>query len=389
MTRNEKRAYLDEIRKRYWKSSKAKRSAILDEFCEVCGYNRKYAIRKINEVPKARRQKTGPISEYQQAEVLEPLRVIWLKSDQMCSKKLKAALPLWLPFYESRYCSLPDTVRQKLLKISAPTIDRVLKPIKASFVRKGLSGTKPGSILKQHIPIKTDHWDVKKPGFVEADTVAHCGNSMAGSFAWSLTVTDIASTWTENRAVWNKGAEGVVTQIQDIEQSVPFSLLGFDSDNGNEFLNHHLWRYFANRERPVQFTRSRPYHKNDNAHVEQKNWSHVRQLLGYDRFERIELVELMNDLYKNEWSLYQNHFCPSSKLISKEKIGSKYRKKYSIPMTPYQRILESEAISDEVKASLRAKHSLLNPFTLKQQIEVKLKRIFALVTVTTNVRQRI
>lgn len=224
---------------------------------------------------------------------------------------------------------------------------------------------------------------------MEADTVAHCGNSLAGNFVWSLTMTDFLTTWTEIRATWNKGAQGVIAQIQDIETRLPFPLLGFDCDNGSEFLNYHLVRYFTDHPSIQSFTRSRPYRKNDNAHVEQKNWSHVRQLFGYDRLEDQQLVELMNDLYANEWSQYQNHFCPSMKLVEKHRVNSKYIKKYSMPTTPYHRVMASDAIPQETKKTLKAVHDRLNPFILKQVIEKKLRVIFQRVKVTSNVRQRI
>ncbi len=307
----------------------------------------------------------------------------------MCSKKLKAAIPLWIPFYEPLYEPLTTETQNKLLSISAATIDRLLKPVRLKQGRKGLAGTKPGSLLKNQIPIRTHHWDVSQPGFLEADTVAHCGNSLAGDFVWSLTMTDIHTTWTENRATWNKGAQGVLTQIQDIEAKPPFGLQGFDCDNGSEFLNHHLVRYFTDRPKVVSFTRSRPYKKNDNAHVEQKNWSHVRQLFGYDRFDNPELLPLINDLYANEWSLYQNHFCPTMKLLEKQRINSKYRKKYDAPQTPYHRVLVSDQVTDEAKARLKTVHQSLNPFILKQTIKKKLKVIFEYVKVTSNVRQRL
>jgi len=181
----------------------------------------------------------------------------------------------------------------------------------------------------------------------------------------------------------------VLEQVQDIEEKLPFEIKGFDCDNSSEFLNHHLVRYFTDRPSPAQFTRSRPYRKNDNAHVEQKNWSHVRQLFGYDRFADPRIVPLMNDLYANEWSLYQNHFCASMKLVEKQRINSRYRKKYDNPQTPYHRVLASNDVSDEAKSKLRKLHSTLNPFILKQQIEQKLRVIFQYVSVTPNVRQRL
>ena len=304
MGKNERQAYLKAIRTRYRRARKKVKVTILDEFCAVCGYHRKYAIRLLNQRGKPRRKRrAGRKPVYASAELLTALKRIWFASDQMCSKKLKAAIPLWLPFYETVYKTLTPETQDKLSSISAATIDRVLKTVRVAHGRKGLSGTKPGSLLKNQIPIRTHFWDVSQPGFMEADTVAHCGNSLAGDFVWSLTMTDILTTWTENRATWNKGAHGVLVQIQDIELRLPFALQGFDCDNGSEFLNYHLVRYFTDHPSVTSFTRSRPYRKNDNAHVEQKNWSHVRQLFGYDRFEDPNLVDLMNDLYVNEWSL--------------------------------------------------------------------------------------
>ena len=189
----------------------------------------------------------------------------------MCGKRLKMAIPLWLPHYDEAYGALENTIKCKLLSMSAATIDRLLRSLRSRYPHR-LGGTKPGSLLKQHIPIKTDQWDEDRPGFIEGDTVAHCGTSLLGNFAWSLTLTDIFSGWTENGATWNKGAHGVMEQIRLIEGRLPFAILGWDSDNGGEFLNYHLLRYFQNRANPVQFTRSRPYHSGDNAHVEQKNW---------------------------------------------------------------------------------------------------------------------
>lgn len=388
MTPEEKKSYLLKIKSRYNETERAGQGKILDEFCAVCGYNRKYAIRLLNKPLKQKQKKPGPAKKYGH-EIAQILRDIWLASDQMCSKRLKATLHLWLPFYESKQGLLPPEMTHKLQQISPSSIDRLLRKIRIQHSGRGLSGTKPGTLLKTQIPIKTNHWDVAKPGFVEADTVAHCGQSLAGDFIWSLTFTDIYSCWTENRATWNKGAAGVIDQINDIEKLLPFDLLGFDCDNGSEFLNHHLLRYLSERSVPVQFTRSRPYHKNDNAHVEQKNWSHVRQLLGYYRLDNILIRELLNDLYRKEWSQYQNHFCPTMKLVSKEKVNSKYRKKYDTPKTPYERLITSEHLSPQAKKSLQEIHMGLNPFKLKQAIELKLQEIFSMVKVTPIMRQRI
>jgi hypothetical protein len=292
----------------------------------------------------------------------------------MCGKRLKAALPLWLPHYEQAY-GLEEEVKQKLLKISDRTIDRMLHQIRSKYPKR-FCGTKPGSLLKKQIPIKTDQWDEDRPGFVEADTVAHCGSSLLGNFVWSITLTDIYSGWTENAAVWNKGAHGVLKQLEIIEKNLPFELLGFDSDNGGEFLNHHLIKYFQERKKPVQFTRSRPYHKGDNAHVEQKNWTHVRQLFGYYRFQNPQLVILMNDLYQKELSLLHNYFYPAMKLQDKIRIKSKIKKQYDKPQTPYQRLIASEHVNILQKEKMRQVFESLNPFELQQAIQQKLRNIF-------------
>lgn len=381
MVLRSRREYLEAIRGRYCKASRKEKAVILDEFCVNCGYNRKYAIRllrKKKDVTLSQRR-PGPRSTYGDESLLLALKRIWFASDQMCSKKLRAAIPLWLPFYDGEFEPLADQVQQKLLAISPATIDRLLKPLRALH-KKGRCSTKPGTLLKNQIPIKTHNWDITRPGFFEADTVAHCGDSMAGDFVYSLTFTDIFSGWTENRAVWGRGSQGVLREIRDIETRIAFSILGFDCDNGSEFLNHHLVRYFTDRPKaPVVFTRSRPYQKNDNAFVEQKNWTHVRQLLGYDRFDKPELVPLINDLYINEWSTFTNFFCPTLKLKEKQRLNSRYVKKYESPQTPYQRLIASPAIDDEAKKTLQEVYNSLNPFTLKKNIEAKLKAIFYIV----------
>jgi len=368
-----KREYLLAIWERYQRVGRRFKSKILDEFCAVCGYTRKYAIGLLSRKPRRRRRKPGPRRRYD-GEVLEPLKAIWLAAEQLCSKRLKAALPLWLPFYEQERGPLAAPVRKKLLQMSAASIDRLLKKERARYRGKGLCGTRPGGLLKHQIPIRTDNDDVDRPGFLEADTVAHCGNSLTGDFIWSITFTDIFCQWTENRATWNKGAQGVLEQVKDVEVHLPFELLGFDVDNGSEFLCFHLWRYLLDRPRPVPLTRSRPYRKNDQAHVEQKNWTHVRQLLGYQRLERPELVPLINELYRT-WGLLHNFFCPNLKLLSKTRKGARTIRKYSLPQTPFQRLLESNHLSQEQKLKLQSQFQQLNPLQLKREIEEKLKLV--------------
>jgi hypothetical protein len=375
MGQKSKKEYLLAIWARYQRVGRRFKSRILDEFCSVCGYSRKYAIGLLRRKPVPRTKKPGPRPKYD-AQVLEPLKAIWLASEQMCSKRLKAALPLWLPFYEQKQGALVPAVRTKLLKISPASIDRLLKKVRARYPGKGLCSTRPGGLLKNLIPIRTDNHDVDRPGFLEVDSVAHCGSSMAGDMVFSLTFTCIFSQWTENRATWNKGAAGVLEQVKDVEEKLPFPIEGFDVDNGSEFLTFHLWRYFLDRPRPVPMTRSRAYRKNDQAHVEQKNWTHVRQLLGYHRLESEPLVPLINDLYC-AWGRLHNFFCPSLKLLSKTRKGAKTIRKYSPPQTPFQRLLEGKHLTKEHQDKLQTQYRQLNPLQLKEQIEQKLKLVFA------------
>jgi hypothetical protein len=381
MGKGDKKSYLEAIRWRYQKASRSDKSKILDEFCAVCHYHRKYALRLLGQ-PKRKltaRPKPGKRSIYNITALMRPLRAIWLATDQMASKRLCAAMPLCLPHYEAAYGLLADDVRHQLLNVSASTIDRLLAPVRAQSGKRGLSGTKPGSLLKHQIPLQGQAWDTSQPGFIEADTVAHCGNSLSGDFVWSLTMTDLYSGWTECRATWNKGADGVMKQIKAVQLALPFTIKGFDCDNGSEFLNWHLVRYFQTRPEPIRFTRSRPYQSNDNAHVEQKNWTCVRQLFGYQRFADPKLVKLMNDLYANEFSLLTNFFCPTMKLIEKTRVGAKIVKRHAKPETPAQRLLQHPSLNEQQKQHLINTQEKLNPFVLSDIIQVKLKAIFKLI----------
>ena len=375
--------YLESIVIRYRQSSKKEKQAILNEFCSAAGYNRKYAIDLLNTFKRFTRpkpRKRGKPSKYNLPAVIEALRRIWLTANLPCSKRLKAILPQWLGFYHKEFGSLPVPIVKLLLAISAPTIDRILKPFKAKYKLHGRCTTKPGTLLKEHILIKTDQWDEKRPGFLEADTVALCGGSLLGEFVYIIDYTDIATAWSEQRAIWGKGETDVVEQTKDVEACLPFELLGFDSDNGNEFLNWHLLRHFTERKQPIQFTRSRPYHKNDNAHIEQKNWTQVRQWLGYGRFDNPTVVPLLNDLFRNDWRLYHNFFIPSVKLLEKKQVAAKTIKRYDTPKTPYQRVMESKHVKPDVKRKLKEQFETLNPFELRKAIDAKLKKIFAICT---------
>lgn len=382
MSPRSKREYTEAIHLRYKNATHQGKTIILDEFCATCGYHRKHAIRvlrRFKRFTKPKAKKRGKPTIYQHEAILKPLKKIWLNANLPCSKRLKVMLPIWLPGYIELFGELSPEVSNALLTISPPTIDRLLKPTRIQYTKRGRSTTKPGSLLRKQIPIKTNQWDESRPGFLEADTVAHCGNSLTGMFAYTIDFVDIATGWTEQRAVWGKGETGVLEQIKNIEKTLPFPLLGFDCDNGGEFLNYHLMRHFTERKRPVQFTRSRAYHKDDNAHIEQKNWTHVRQWLGYERLDDPRVVPLLNNLYTKEWKLFHNFFCPSVKLIAKERIGSKTVKHHDAPKTPYQRIMESPLIQEPVKLSLSKQLENLNPFMLRKNMETKLKNVFHLI----------
>lgn len=368
------------LKNRYFRAKRKEKTKILDEYAPSLGVHRKHLNRLLTcmVIGGNREKPPGRKKEYDPEELETPLKRIWLASDQMCSKRLKAAMPLWLPYYEDAYEPLAEKLKIQLTKMSAATIDRILERSRQSFPKR-LGGTKPGNLLRHQIPIKTDQWNEDRPGFVEGDTVAHCGTSLLGSFAWSLTVTDIFSTWTECGAMWNKGAKSALEQIRLIEERMPFDILGWDSDNGGEFINYHLKRYFEIRDKPAQFTRSRPYHSGDNAHVEQKNWTHVRQMLGYYRFDDPDIVPLLNDLYHNEFSLLHNYFYPTMKIIDKLRIQSKIKKCYDKPQTPYQRLMDCDYISEGQKQKLKQTFESLNPFKLRKAIEQKLKKIFLYV----------
>jgi hypothetical protein len=369
--------YLTAIYVRYQKISKPLRGRILDEFCQVCDYNRKYAIRLLNgPVPQKPRTivRTGRRSAYS-AKVISALAVIWEAAGYPCSVRLKALLPLWLPWAIKRL-GLTVEMQKQLLAISPATIDRRLKGKRGQLKTRLYGRTKPGTLLKHHIPIKTDNWDVKTPGFTEIDLVSHSGNSASGEFLHSLNVTDIHTTWVESRAVMGKSQIGVLNAMRDIAQALPFKLLGIDSDNGSEFINYHL-KTFCD-QKSIQLTRGRPYKKYDNAHIEQKNWTHVRKVLGYLRYDSPAAQQAINELYQNELQIFQNLFLPAMKLIKKTRVGSKLKRCYDKPQTPLERVLQCPQ-ADPVKVQqLKRLRDKTDPFELAKRIEQKLQRIFAM-----------
>ena len=362
------------IYERYRKAGRKEKKVISSEFCANAGYNRKYAIRLLNG-PRPGQWKSEPRRgrgvSYSQ-EVVALLTAVWEAAGYPWSVRLKALLPLWMPWIRKHYRVRPEMEKQ-LLRMSARQMDRRLKSQKTQRRRRIYGRTKPGYLLKHHIPVKTDRWDVKTPGFTEVDLVSHSGNSASGDFAHTLNVTDIHSTWTESRAVLGRGEEAVQRALNEIAGVLPFALLGVDSDNGSEFINWHLKSWCERKQ--IQLTRGRPYKKDDNAHIEQKNWTHVRKLLGWDRYDTHEAVEAINHLYRNELRLWLNLYLPSVKLLKKVRVGSKVRRVYDGPRTPFERVKACPQADRERVAKLEELRKSLDPFHLGKIIERKLLRI--------------
>ena len=376
----ERRVLVRGVSGRYRRSRKKEKGRILDEFVEMTGYNRSYAawllsqqgrkvwlnrkVAVVGEVGVGRGRRRRRIYG---SEVKRVLIRLWKMLDYLCGKRLVAALPAAIEALERHgELKLTEELRCKLLSISAATIDRLLASEKKKLQLKGRSGTKPGTLLRQQIPIRTfADWDDARPGFVEVDLVAHEGGNASGDYAQTLDLTDVSTGWTELVAVRNKAQVWVFEALQQVRQRLPFPLLGLDSDNGAEFINNHLKRYCESEE--ITFTRSRPYRKNDNCFVEQKNYSVVRRHAGYGRYDTEAEVQLLNQLYE-QLRLYVNFFLPSQKLMEKIRQGSRVQKRYDQARTPYRRVLESEQVTERCKKKLRAQYQKLNPAELERQI---------------------
>jgi hypothetical protein len=375
MSLNSKRELVEVVRPRYLKAGKGEKQKILDEFTCATGYHRKHAIRvlkkQIQKSPK--RKRTGYKTLYG-GEVVQALEQIWEIYGQICSKRLQPFLPEGIRVLERcQEIELSEETKALLLKISSASIDRCLRTVRFKTPH-GLSTTKPGSLLKNLIPVRTfTEWDAERPGFLEIDLVAHCGNTTEGQYLNTLTCTDLATGWTDVTAVLHRSQEAVSEAIQRMRQRLPFPLLGIDSDNGSEFINDLLYRYCLNEK--ITFTRSRPYQKNDQAHVEQKNWSVVRHTVGYDRWETKQELVLLESIY-DDLRRYINFFQPSLKLIAKERIGNKTIKRYDTAKSPYQRVLERKDIPLEPKAQLAHVYVQLNPAKLRCRIDQKIAQLW-------------
>lgn len=370
MSLKSKRELLEVVRPRYLKANKVEKQKMLDEFTSATGYHRKHAIRVLKnqrQVQNHLKGRTKTFKTIYTGEVVRALEQIWEIYGQICSKRLRPFLPEAIKVLERcREIEFSEAAKALLLKISSASIDRCLRPARIQSPH-GLSTTKPGSLLKNLIPVRTfTEWDDERPGFMEIDLVAHCGNTAEGQYLNTLTCTDISTGWTEVTALSHRSQQAVSEAIHRMRKRLPFPLLGIDSDNGGEFINDLLYRYCLDES--ITFTRSRPYKKNDQAHVEQKNWSVVRHTVGYDRWETQQEFVLLEGIYA-DLRLYINFFQPSFKLVAKERIGNRTIKRYDPAKTPYQRVLERKDISLEAKAQLMNFYVQLNPAELRRQID--------------------
>ena len=374
-----KKELIKATKPRYLKADKRGKGKILDEFCVNTGYNRNYATqifgakydygRVVREGRKARKKIYG-------ADVMTVIVKVWETLNYPCGVRLQPNLLTTLePMLRFKEIDVSEKVRRQLGKISARTIDRRLgKEREIRKLDRHRGTTKRGAMLKSSIPIRLTNWDTSKVGFMEMDTVAHNGGNPAGVFIYTLDMVDICFGWSEQYAIMGKGEIGVINAVDAIRAGLPFNLSGLDSDSGGEFINWHMVRYCQKEK--LFFTRSRPDHKNDNAYVEQKNNTHIRQWLGYGRYDTPQQLTAINDLYRNELWLYNNFFLPVMKIKFKEKINNSIcRKKHDEAKTPYHRLMASNQIADEQKRKLRDLYLTLNPVQLKKTIDEKIKKI--------------
>jgi transposase InsO family protein len=378
MGRQSRWEYFRTVFARYRRADRETKQKMLDEFCANTGYHRKHALRLLNGPPPGGRrpQPAHPVRRPTYGRALgSVLKAVWKAAGYPWSVRLKALIPLWMPWVR-KHLRLSAELERQLLAISPRQIDRRLRAYKVADKKRIYGGTRPGRLLKHHIPLRVDRWDARLPGFTEVDLVAHSGNSGEGEFAYTLNVTDVYSGWTESRAVLGRGQAGVVEALEEIAQALPFRLLGIDTDNGSGFLNWHVGRWCARRQ--IQFTRGRPYKKDDNAHIEQKNWTHVRKLLGWERYDTTPAVEALNDLYRQELRLWMNLFQPSVKLLRKVRVGARLRRVYDAARTPLARVNDSGEGQAEALARLQAQQASLDPFELDRRIAEKLGAIYEL-----------
>lgn len=381
MSQRTRKEVLERLRKSHRRAkTKWEKTVIVDQAISLLGYHRKAAIRALRAGPREPVAREGAARGgrprlYEARELLPVLKEIWLTAQQPCGRRLVAALADWVPAYEAHHRRLESGMRARLLAASSATLDRLLEPLRMQH-RRAFSGTRAGSLLRQQIPIAGANWAQEEAGYLEIDTVALCGGSLEGEHLWMLDATDYATAWVEVRAQWNRGQAATLRNVEAIRDALPFALRGLDADNGSEFLNWHLVEWCRRQPQRVELTRSRPYHKNDNAHVEQKNWTHVRQWFGYERYDRAELVALINVLTGGPLGQLQNFFLPTLKLKEKKRDErGRLQRRYAVAQTPYERVLASAQVTAAKKQELQQRKAQLNPFALRAEIERQLRHL--------------
>ena len=375
MTQGGKREYTAAVRGRYLKGSRKEKGRILDEFTQVVGHHRKAAIRLLRRGMRPPSNIKGGRPRKYGIEAAMALKVVWEAADRICSLRLHPFMGELISVLRNHgELTIGPALEEELCQMSSSTMDRLLYPYRLRIKRRPFSTTMPGTLLKSSIPIRTfGELDRDHPGFLEADTVAHCGESSEGFYLTTLSMVDVATGWTECQGVWGKGQQRVGTAIHLVRERLPFPLLGLHSDNGSEFINYGLYNY-CQRE-GIKFTRSRSYKKNDNAHVEQKNWSVVRRLVGYDRYNSHAALEYLNRLY-GLVRLYTNFFQPALKLRLKTRHGARVHKVYDVACTPYQRLVASGVLDEAQQEELEQLYQSLNPVRLRAEIDATLEELW-------------
>jgi hypothetical protein len=377
MTRRSKLELLEALRPRYGKAGKKAKGRMLDEFCAATRYNRKYALQLLRHgPPRSKKGKPGRRPRYGR-DVIAALVEVWQASGHICGQRLHPFLPELVEALERHgELRLAPEVKNKLLQMSRATIDRRLQRARSTRPLRGRTTTRPGSLLKSAIPIRTfADWDDARPGFLEIDLVAHCGETTAGEYLHTLSAVDIDTRWYEPVALPNRSQKATFEGICTLRRRLPFPLLGLDSDSGGEFINYHLYHYC--QEEQITFTRSRPFKKNDQAYVEQKNWTPVRQTIGYERYDSPQALALLRSIYQN-LRLFVNFFQPVMRLQCKVRLGSKVRKKYDQAQTPYRNVMASDLVEQSVKQELTEVYLSLNPVDLRRRMDANLARLWRL-----------
>jgi len=369
--------YLDTLLARYLKAKKAEKGLLLNEYCRNTGQNRKYVIRKISRMafgsPRVRKKRAAIYGHA----VRVALEALWKIFDFPCGQRLAPMVRAELArLRELKELDISEPTAEKLLRVSPATIDRLLRPKKAQIKDRHRYSSRGANLIAKKIPLRMTEWETSRVGYVEMDLVLHCGVSTDGEYGHSLSAMEIATGWWEGEVVMGRAQIRIFNALKEIRERSPFAWLGIDSDNDNAFINDQLYKY--SQDQQLEFTRSRPYRKNDNAYIEQKNFTHIRKPLGYLRYDTSEELALIQNLYRQELRLYKNFFQPVMKLVRKERIGGHTKRVYDIPKTPYQRLMESNQIAPQVARQLQQLYLSLNPADLKRQIDMKLSKLFDL-----------